>query len=96
MAKSEEISYSCDKCGKKLKTSHNSVNIVTSLSESMCWSRLHVQIVHVHGVHNDAETEQADLCKSCAVELLIDALKRVRNGERATEGTEHPEQGAWE
>ena len=95
MSKNESVAYHCDKCGKKLKTCDNTMNIMTSLSEAMCWSRLHVQIVHRHGIHNDATEEQADLCKSCAAELLTDALKRVRAGERATEGTESSDQERW-
>jgi hypothetical protein len=64
--------YSCDKCGKKLKTCDNTLNIVTELSDgdlSQWWSRLHVYIVHRHGIHNDAEEEHADLCKKCAIEI---------------------------
>ena len=97
MAKNESVHYSCDNCGKKLKTSHNSLNIMTSLSseESIYWSRLHVLIVYRHGMHNDGKEEQADLCKTCAVAILSDALRRVRVGERATAGTEDSSEGKW-
>jgi hypothetical protein len=94
--RNETTTYHCDKCGKKLKTCDNSMNIVTSLSESLYWSRLHVQITRIHGMHNDENIDQAELCKSCAVGLLTDALKRVKAGERATAGTETSEQGDWE
>lgn len=95
MATHETTTYHCDKCDKKLKTSDNSLNIVSSLSESVCWSRLHVKIEHIHGMHNNATVDQADLCKPCAIALLTDALKRVRSGERATAGTEHAEEQSW-
>ena len=96
MAKQETTTYTCERCGTKLKTCNNSMDIVTSLSESQCWSRLHVQIVHRHGIHNAAETEQADLCQDCAVWLLNDAMNRVRKGERATAGSESSDQRNWE
>ena len=96
MSKSEVISFSCDKCGKYLPTYRNSMDIMTSLRETGSWSRLHVQIIHRHGFDNNATVEQADLCKTCAENLLADALKRVRAGERATEGTESSGQEKWE
>jgi hypothetical protein len=92
--KNETVSYSCDRCGKKLKDS-SPLNIVTSLDESTCWSRLHIQIIEIHGVNNNSNTEQADLCQPCAAGLLADALKRVRAGERATKGAETSEQEGW-
>ena len=93
--KTEQVTYSCDKCGKKLKTSNNTLDIKTSLSEDGYWARLHVRIIHIHGMHNDGTTEEAELCKSCASGLLEDALKRVRKGERASAGTEEVEQCGW-
>jgi len=96
MSKSEVTSYHCDKCGKKLKTCDNELEIVTSLSESAYWCRLHLTITHKHGMHNNGNTEPADLCKTCAVELLADALKRVRAGERVSAGVNHAEQEGWE
>lgn len=86
---------SCDKCGRALKGHRNSMNIVTSLRDSSSWSRLHVQVTHIHGFHNDAQEDPADLCKPCAVALLTDALKRVRSGERATKGTEDSSMQGW-
>jgi protein-arginine kinase activator protein McsA len=89
-------SYVCDRCGKKLKTYRNSLDIRTSLREIQHhWARLHVTIVHKHGVHNSFKAERADLCKGCTIHLLEDALKRVRAGERASEGTESVEQEGW-
>ena len=93
--KTEHTTYSCEKCGKKLKAYQNSIDIVTSLREDGYWSRLHVKIEHIHGVHNDATTEAADLCKLCTIQLLTDALKRIRKGERATAGVEGIEEGKW-
>ena len=97
MSSLETTSYHCDKCGKKLKTCDNSMTIRTELGnpESQCLSRIDVQIVYKHGMHNEGEEAQADLCKTCAVELLTDALKRVRSGERASAGVEDSEQGKW-
>lgn len=81
--------YDCDNCGKKLPTSGNRVVIQTEKSEGpIGWSRLQVTIEHHHGSHNDGETEKADLCKKCTVALLEDALKRVKKGERMSEGVE--------
>lgn len=93
--KTEHTTYQCEVCGKKLPSWHNSLNIKTSLREEGYWSRLHVKIEHVHGVHNNATTEQADLCKKCAVGLLKDALRRITKGERASAGTEGIEEGKW-
>lgn len=81
---------------KKLFTHRNLLDIVTSLSESSFWSRLHVRIMHVSGVHNSANTEPAELCKTCVIKLLEDALSRVRKGERASEGVESSDQEGWE
>jgi len=93
--KHESVSYACDKCGKKL-TDSGGLNLVTVLSEiSGYWSRLHVHIRHRSGVHNDGKVEDADLCKACAIELLSDALARVRKGERASAGTEKPDPRGW-
>jgi hypothetical protein len=96
MATHTSEKYTCDNCGKSLRTSDNSLDIVTSLHEDNPWSRLHVRIEHRHGFHNDSETDQADLCKKCAAKLLADALQRVNHGERATAGTESSDQGNWE
>lgn len=98
--KETHTAYSCDKCGKRLRTDKNSLDIVTSLSEDVYWSRLHVQIIHTHGIHthgihNDGTTEPAELCRQCTVDLLKNALKRIQKGERATAGTEGIEQGGW-
>jgi uncharacterized protein YlaI len=96
MSRNETVTYHCDKCGKKLDTSGNTMDIVTSLYETMCWSRLHVTIIHRHGMHNDWQADKADLCQKCAIDLLTDALKRVKSGERATKGTQDSEQKDWE
>jgi predicted RNA-binding Zn-ribbon protein involved in translation (DUF1610 family) len=90
-----ETIYRCEKCRKKLKNSYNSLNIVTSLTESSYWSRLKVQILHESGVHNDSTTEKAELCRSCTIALLKDAVKRVTEGERASAGTESSSQEGW-
>jgi hypothetical protein len=87
--KHTETKYHCDKCGKSLETWGNAVVIQTSLHEhSPSWSRLCVVIEHRHGVHNDGTTEHADLCQSCAVAILTDALERVQKGERMSAGVE--------
>jgi hypothetical protein len=92
----KSTTYACDKCGKKLPSSSNSLNIVTELIEGgQWWSRLHVYIVNRHGLHNDATENDADLCKKCAIEILTDALERVKKGERATAGTETSDQKGW-
>lgn len=88
--------YYCDRCGKKLKTWANAIDLVTSLRETQCWARLHVVILHRHGMHNDATTERAELCKNCSVELLRDALNRALKGERASAGTEAVEELGWD
>lgn len=94
--KQSHVTYSCDKCHAKLKTDENTLDIVTSLTEGGgYWSRLHIRVTHIHGIHNDATTEKAELCKQCTVELLLDAVKRIRAGERATAGTEGIEAGGW-
>lgn len=87
--------YTCDNCGDTVPT-HRGVNIVTSKSESMSWSRLHVRIEHKHGMHNDATIEDAALCQDCAIDLLKDALKRVEGGERASKGVEDSKAKNWE
>ena len=55
------------------------------------WQPFHVKI-HFHS----GEVREADLCKTCATFLLVDALRRVRAGERATAGSEGIEQRGWE
>ncbi len=87
--------YSCDLCGKKLKTYKNELDIVTVLREENPWARLHVNIIHHHGMHNDSTREPAELCKACVVKLLTDALDRVKKGERATAGSQSVEMGKW-
>jgi hypothetical protein len=96
MAQHISTTYTCERCGCKLKTCRNSMAIVTSLKESAWWSRLHVQILHIHGIDNSSEVEQAELCQSCTIWLLSDALERVRKGERATKGTEASVQRNWD
>jgi len=87
--------YSCDRCGKKLRTCNNSIDIVTELHKDNPWSRLHVNIIHRHGVHNDSTEEEAELCQECATNILTDAVKRIKIGERATAGTETIEMRKW-
>ena len=85
--------YNCDKCGKKLPTFNNYVEIVTELhgydtDGSTYWERLHVVIERRYGVHNNGETDKADLCQKCAITILEDTLKRVKKGERLSQGVE--------
>lgn len=89
------IEYYCEKCDKKLKTCKNNLDIVTKLNDSNFWSRLHVNILKISGVNNESKTEKADLCKNCTIELLSNALHRVRNGERTTKGSESIEEEGW-
>lgn len=45
--------------------------------------------MNYHGAHNDGKQEPADLCKSCVIFLLEDALDRVRSkNERISAGVE--------
>jgi hypothetical protein len=94
MAKREEIVYTCDRCKTELG-GPRAINLVTSLSESLAWSRLHVNIKLMSGVHNDSSFEPADLCRECAIALLSDAVNRVKKGERASAGTESSDQLGW-
>jgi hypothetical protein len=96
MAKYETTTFSCDNCGKLLPTCQNKVEIVTSKSENSFWRRLHVRIELKSGVNNNGTTEDADLCKACAIKLLEDAAARVKKDERLTAGVEHAEQSKWE
>lgn len=93
--KHQQTFYNCEKCNEKID-SPSSLNIVTPLKEDEYWSRLHVRIIHRYGVHNNSKEEYADLCQTCTIALLVDALSRVRNGERASKGTEDPGQKGWE
>lgn len=80
--KETSTKYVCDKCGKEITyAASNGLDIVTSLSESASWSRLHVNIAHRHGFHNDADIDKAELCKPCTVKLLkgIIYLTSTRN-----------------
>lgn len=95
MSKHEQVSYRCERCDKKLQHDHSHLDIVTSISEHGHWSRLHVQILHRHGVDNRVTVEPADICKDCALGLLGDAIKRIKRGERASAGTEDIEQNGW-
>lgn len=88
MGSTTETKHHCDKCEKKLPDSSN-VMIQTSISEvSHAWSRLRLTIEHRHGFHNNSKIDPADLCQSCTIALLTDALKRVKNGERVSAGVE--------
>jgi len=74
----------------------NNMDIVTDLDEGgSYWKRLHVQIKERHGVHNQAEEGDAELCQLCAITILTDALKRVKKGERTTAGAGHADQQGW-
>lgn len=85
----------CDRCGKKL-LSDGSLNIVSPIHESQrSWGRLHVTIDHRHGYDNNATTDNADLCRDCAIYLLENALARARGGERVSAGVEDPKQLGW-
>lgn len=92
MATYTTSSSTCDNCGKKLPTHQNNVEIVTSKSESSFWRRLHIRIE----LHNGMHSKDADLCKVCAIELLQDAVARIKKGERLTAGVEHSEESKWE
>lgn len=93
--KKQITAYVCDKCEKKLKGWKNELDICTDLRKDNPWSRLHIKIIHSHGVHNNATNEPADLCQDCVITLLNDALNRVKKGERATAGTQEIEMGRW-
>lgn len=85
----------CDNCRKNLKSCRNNLNIVTFKEKTFGWSRLCVKIEHQHGVNNDITIDPADLCPTCAIELLQDAVKRIQAGERVTKGIESSEQEGW-
>lgn len=93
--KSETIHYNCDNCDRTLKTGDNELNIMTSKSESSYWKRLHLRILVKSGMNNDCTEEDADLCKKCAIDLLEDALRRVKSGERTTAGTASIDAEKW-
>lgn len=89
MASTPLTEYSCDNCGRVLPSASNHVVINTDIrTDSAAWSRLRVTVHHHHGSHNDGNVHPADLCKSCAVALLTDALARVREGERVSAGVD--------
>lgn len=92
MGKTTETKYSCDRCGKRLPTFNNHIVIQTNKNGDddyrTYWERFRVTIEYHHGVHNNGERGPADLCQPCAVALLTDALKRVKDGERLSEGVE--------
>jgi hypothetical protein len=62
---------------------------------SYAWSRLRVTIEHRHGAHNASKTNAADVCQSCAIALLTDALERIRKGERVSAGVSDIKAIAW-
>lgn len=76
-----------------MKTCNNNLAIVTEQeSFGQTWSRIRVKIEHSHGIHNNGETKNADLCKKCAIFLLEDAINRIKKGERATAGSQNDRQ----
>lgn len=87
--------FACDKCHKKMGHTNN-MNIVTKLDESTHWSRLHIQITHISGLHNNSTKRAAEMCKNCTLELLRDAIGRISRGERMTAGVQSSEQQGWE
>ena len=96
MARSTHVDYRCDDCGNGLPSSKNTLAIVTEKnSSSLGWSRLRVKIEHRYGSQSHGEMEDAELCQSCAIKLLEDALRRVKLGERATKGSESVYEGRW-
>jgi hypothetical protein len=95
MGKYTTTVYNCDKCNKRI-TYSSCLDIMTSLTEAVCWSRLHVRIIRIHGIHNDANYDKAFLCKKCTMMLLKDALERVEKGERTTKGTEEIDEQGWD
>jgi len=91
-------SYICDLCGKPVKACNSTIDIVTDTSSSpgsCVWSRLHILIQHHHGVHNSSTREDAILHQNCAIHILTDALNRVKNGERATKGSQSIYEEKW-
>lgn len=100
MGKSTETKYYCDKCHKKLGTFMNDVAIITRPGDDNkdpFWQRFNVGINFSCGIHNDqSENRAAELCQACTAELLEDATKRVRAGERKTKGYGDSEQQGWE
>lgn len=93
-----ENKFACDKCKKKLKTCNNDCVIVTDIgpSGSRFWAILKISIDHVSGFNNDADHRKAELCKTCAIEMLKDAIKRIKAGERITKGEQESEQQGWD
>lgn len=72
----------CDRCNKKL-TWGGSLAIATEEETSgNYWKRLLLRL-------------PADLCKQCAIDILEDALKRVKAGERASAGVEDSKMKKW-
>jgi hypothetical protein len=51
-----------------------------SLEEGHFWRRINVNIVIKHGINNDANIDDAELCKACATKMLKIALMGVKNG----------------
>ena len=89
--------YFCDRCGEKLKTHSNNICIVTEKDRSGVgsggfWERFKVKIEFHHGLHNDGKKRDADLCKSCAEDLLNNALIRIKKGERISKGEQTSDQ----
>jgi hypothetical protein len=85
MASHQIIRWSCDNCGKELPSSSNNLNIATDKSTgSYFWERIHVLIERRHGSQNNGASDNADLCQTCAIAILTDALERVVKGERTT------------
>lgn len=88
---STTTNYNCDRCGEKLNTCDNELHIATMKdSGKNWWSKLTVT-VRVNKGTGTAGFVIADLCQSCAILLLADALCRVQGGERTTAGTESSE-----
>lgn len=89
----QTTTYCCDSCGKDLSTEKCNLNITTTKHGSgISGSKLHVMIIHRN---EQIGSENADLCQQCCIEILEDALGRVKNGERSSEGTELPKMGIW-
>jgi hypothetical protein len=96
MAQQTQTLYYCDNCHKKLTTCDNTLCISTEKdSFGHSWSRLKVKIQNHHGYHNDGKVDDAELCQKCAIDILADALKKVKAGIRATIGTESIYEEKW-
>jgi len=92
MSRHTNTEINCDYCGKILLTNCRSLAI-TFEQESFgtYWDRLKIKIEH----HNNYEIDNADLCQECTIHLLIETLRRVREGERTSSGEGSINKRGW-